>query len=73
MERKRGEGMKDQDRAWQCTKADVTIKTFPPRCVQLPSMHFTNVRQQLRLGVFYLYNSPKQGEDASFYVMTQQF
>lgn len=28
---------------------------------------------QLRLGVFYLYNnSPKQGEDALFYVMTQQ-
>lgn len=47
MERKRREGMKDQDRAWQCTKADVTIKNFPPRCVQLPSMHFTNVRHSL--------------------------
>lgn len=63
--------MRDQDRAWKCTKADVIMETFPSRFAQPSPTHFTNVRQQLRLGVFYLYgNSSKQDRDALCYDST---
>lgn len=63
--------MRDQDRAWQCIKADVTMETFPSRFAQPPPTHFANVRQQLRLGVFYLYgDSSKQDRDALCYDST---